>query len=172
MGPVILSNFETKSLLYNVRSDTRIVITALNLIREENGSLEEGNSMFTCASSLDINARMFDVWCQESRLINLETRGWSRGEKAREASRRIEVPHESESRSSRSEIAAGGCTCSVCSVCGPPIHHVAGLFSSQRSDVKYDRAGKWSLKLVRHCGGSVTSHLHREISRHAAPHDI
>ena len=38
---------------------------------------------------------------------------------------------------------------------------------SQRSDVKYGRAGKWSFKLVRHCGGSVTTHLHREISRHA-----
>lgn len=34
------------------------------------------------------------------------------------------------------------------------------------SDVECSGPGKWSLKLVWHCGGSVTSHLHREILRH------
>jgi len=80
-----------------------------------------------------------------------------------------------------SEIASGRNTCAAahhtvrCVTCVVPDPSRGALLSrtsslvaraSQRSDVKCSASlGKWSLKLVRHCGGSVTSHLHREILR-------
>lgn len=111
-----------------------IIVQRLKLIEGNDGSRKKCSFAILSTSSLDINARTFDV--EARRLINLETRG-NRRAKARKASRRIEVPHESESRS-RSEIAAGGCTCSVCSVCGPPIHHVAR--SSRRNGLMWSMA--------------------------------